>query len=157
MTLASAFQRFRDKCEFDPRTGCVRWIGGRTRGRGNTAEYGSFWFEGRRWYAHRWAARYIHGLAIDGLQVGHCCPNTADGHPDTLCVEHVRAETQHENLTEQRLRGSGVCAMTAAERRAWLLVERGYDEPPPVHDPTSVPINDIPFFTAPGWLSRPGA
>ena len=45
---------------------------------------GSFWFEGRRWLAHRWAAAHIHGLEIDGKEVIAECD-------DPLCVQHLSA------------------------------------------------------------------
>lgn len=148
----SDLHRFIMKCQFEPRTGCVRWIGGKTSGRGNTAEYGAFWFEGRRWFAHRWAAKFIHGLDIDNMQVGHYCPHTPDGHPDTLCVQHVRPETQQDNLIEQRMRGSGVCALSPEQRQFWLLVGLGYELAPPSHDRSSV-ADEIPFHVEPDWLN----
>lgn len=147
----SDLQRFVAKCMFEPRTGCVLWVGATTAGRGNTATYGSFWFERRSWYAHRWAAKYIHGHEIDDLQVGHYCPHTPDRHPNTLCVEHVRPETQRDNLLEQRVRGSGVCAMTPEQRRFWLLVDLGYEQAPPTHDPETLG-GEIPYFRQPSWL-----
>jgi hypothetical protein len=154
-----ALERFRAKCQFDPRTGCVLWTGGTTRGRGNTATYGSFWYEGRRWFAHRWSGVFIHGLDIEGLQVGHDCKFTADGHPNTLCVEHVTGETQADNLAEQLARLGPPCTrtsrfkadQTAEQRRHWLFTEIGLYEPEPVHNP-SVPTPDWPDFTPPDWL-----
>jgi hypothetical protein len=148
-----ALERFREKCRFDPTTGCVLWTGGTTQGRGNTAIYGSFWYEGRRWFAHRWAARFIHGLEIDGLQVGHNCPHTADRHPNTLCVEHVAGQTQLDNLAEQMERGTGCCAQSSDTRQFWLFVDRGYEPAPPAHDPSAVDPAAIPFFTPPAWLA----
>lgn len=147
-------ERFRRSCRFDGATGCVLWTGGTTRGRGNSAVYGSFWFEGRRWFAHRWAAVHIHGLDVEGLQVGHNCPNTRNG-PQTLCVEHVEAVTQRENLDELngRLAKRRRVEQTNEERKYWLLVERGYEEPPPVAEPNP---DDIPFFTPPAWLNGSG-
>lgn len=143
-------ERFRASCRFDPVTGCVLWTGGTTSGRGNSAKYGSFWFEGRRWFAHRWAAIHIHGLDVDGLQVGHCCPHT-NGGPNTLCVEHVEAVTQRANLEEQaqRLRAQRV-EQTNDQRQYWLLVDRGYEPPPPVHEPDP---DDAPWFSPPAWLA----
>lgn len=152
--LQRALARFRAKCLFDPRTGCVVWTGGTTRGRGNTATYGSFWYDGRRWFAHRFAAAFIHGLKIDGLQVGHCCPHTPDGHPNTLCVEHVTGQTQIENLAEQMARGTGVCAQTNDVRQFWLFVDRGFEPPPPAHDPASFGPDHIPFFEPPAWFRQ---
>lgn len=139
-----ALERFRRSCRFDPTTGCVLWAGGTTSGRGNTAKYGSFWYEGRRWTAHRWAGVHIHGLDLDGVQAGHCCPCG----PQTLCVEHIVAQTQAENLEEQYERRRE--AQTASQRRFWLLVDRGYEPAPAVGvaDPLGVP-----FFNPPVWLA----
>ena len=97
-----ALDRFRSFCRFEPETGCVVWIGGTTAGRGHHVRYGSFWCERRRWFAHRWSAKHIHGLDIDELQVDHCCPNIP--HPNTLCVEHVQPKTLLENRELQTLR-----------------------------------------------------
>lgn len=85
-----ALARFAAKCRFDPVTGCVEWTGGTTSGKGSVCEYGSFWFEGRRWFAHRWAARFIHGLEIDGLDVDHECRNR-------LCQQHLQAIPHNHN------------------------------------------------------------
>lgn len=118
-------ERFLAKCRFDPITGCVNWTAGTTAGRGHSARYGAFKFEGRRWFAHRWAARYIHGLEIDGLQVDHECTNT-------LCQHHLAAIPPSLNRELQ-----------------WLRVWVGIDPPPPpfVADP-----HGVPFFTPPAWL-----
>lgn len=145
-----ALSRFAAKCEFDPTTGCVMWTGGKTRGRGNTAQYGAFWYEGRRHFAHRWAAVHIHGHDLsDGLQVGHTCP----GGPRTLCVQHVEPQTQLDNLAEQWARlgppALRSCRQSADERQFWLLVELGYEEPPPVASETP---GAIPFHAPPDWL-----
>ena len=98
-----ALARFLEKCRFDPTTGCVVWIGGKSAGHGNTAEYGVFWDEGRRQFAHRWSAKHILGLDIDGVTVGHCCPHTG-GKPNTLCVAHLKPETLAENVAERNTR-----------------------------------------------------
>lgn len=146
-----ALARFASKCEFDATTGCVIWVGGKTRGRGNTAEYGSFWYEGARWFAHRWAGVHIHGLALDGVQAGHCCP----AGPNTLCVEHVTGQTIAENMAEQIARLGPVgrrppkVEQSNAERQYWLLVERGYEQLPPEPEREA---DDIPFYAPPEWL-----
>lgn len=148
----TALQRFAAKCDFDPTTGCVVWCGGTTAGRGNSAVYGSFRDGPRRWYAHRWSAVHIHGLDIDGKQVGHCCPHTG-GKPNTLCVEHVQAQTQLENLTEQMARGAGAVGLCMAqsndERQHWLFVSLAIRPAPPVYvpDPSAVP-----FYEPPRWF-----
>ena len=142
-----AIERFAEKCRFDPTTGCVLWEGGTSAGRGNTAVYGRFCDEnGRMQYAHRWAARHIHGIDTDGLQVGHCCPHG----PNTLCVQHVAAQTQRENLEEQMARGSGVCGVQRPnERQYWLFVQLGIEPAPAVQE---LPPDLVPFHEPPAWL-----
>lgn len=150
-----ALERFLAKCEFDSRTGCVVWTGGKTRGRGNTATYGSFWYEGRRWFAHRWAAAFIHGLDVDRLTVGHNCPHTPDGHPNTLCVQHLAGEALADNVAERNTRRAAAARVeqSANERQLWLLVERGYEQAPPAHDPATL-ADEMPWFEPPAWLRQ---
>lgn len=143
-----ALQRFASKCEFDATTGCVIWRGGTTQGRGNTPVYGSFWYEGRRWFAHRWAGVHIHGLALDGVQAGHTCPCG----PNTLCVEHVAAQSQAENLAELngRLAERRAVAQSATERQYWLFVQLGIEREPEA--PARDPADEVPFYDPPAWL-----
>lgn len=138
-----AIERFAAKCAFDPVTGCVMWIGGKTSGRGHGEPYGSFWFEGERWFAHRWAAMHIHGFDITGLQVDHCCP----AGPSTLCVEHVKPERAEINRALQSLR-PGRAFQTLTTRQWWLFVTKGIEE-----EPVRERIEDgIPFHQPPAWL-----
>jgi hypothetical protein len=140
-------ERFRKYCQFDATTGCVLWIGGVAMGRGKSAPYGSFWAEGRRWFAHRWAAHHIHGLDIEGMHVDHCCePWRAGGTepllPNTLCVQHVQAKTNRDNV------------MLAHERRKWVLTQKGYYEPPPLFAELQAPAeyHAVPMHVAPAGL-----
>lgn len=141
-----ALERFRRYCQFDPTTGCVLWIGAITKGRGKSAPYGSFWDDGRRWFAHRWAAANIHGLIIDGFTVDHCCePLRAGGEPllpNTLCVQHLAAETRVDNT------------LLAQARRTWILTQKGYYEAPPLFCELAAPPGPhvIPFHEPPAWL-----
>lgn len=138
-----ALERFAERCAFDPVTGCVMWIGGKTSGRGHSEPYGSFWFEGARWFAHRWAAMHIHGFEITGLQVDHCCP----AGPSTLCVEHVKPEPAEVNRALQSLR-PGRAFQTLTTRQWWLFVTKGIEE-----EPVRERIEDgIPFHQPPAWL-----
>lgn len=150
MIRLDALARFASKCEFDATTGCVLWRGGTTQGRGNTAVYGSFWYDGRRWFAHRWAGVHIHGLDLEGVQAGHCCPHCP---PRTLCVEHVEPQTQAQNMAEQIDRlgplGKRKVKQTDGERQHWLFVGLGIREQPDEPEPTP----DLPpFFEPPEWL-----
>lgn len=134
-----ALARFRDKCRFEPETGCVIWTGGQTMGRGHHVPYGSFWFEGRRWFAHRWAAKFIHGLDIDGFQVDHCCEATAT--PNTLCVQHLQAATPKENRDLQTM------------RKRFVFLQKGLLDYADVygfkHEPD---VDAVPFYSPPRWL-----
>lgn len=143
-SVEHALARFRKYCRFDPITGCVLWVGGKTKGRGHHVDYPSFWYDGQRWFGHRWSARFIHGLDIDGFHVDHCCPNVPL--PNTLCVEHVQAKTPRENRELQTDR-----------RRRFIHLQVGilrYDE---IYGPPIDPIDTdgFPFFQPPAWLGTP--
>lgn len=121
-------QRFLSKCRFDPMTGCVIWVGGKTRGRGHTGWYGCFKFLGKVWKAHRWAAKYILGLRVDDLiQIDHCCPHG----PDTLCVRHLQSVAPSVNRELQ-----------------WIRVQVGLDPEP---DPIERTDAGIPWYEPPEW------
>lgn len=139
----NALKRFAEKCAFDPVTGCVMWIGGTTSGRGHSEPYGSFWFEGARWFAHRWAAAFIHGHEITGLQVDHNCPCG----PSTLCVEHVKPETSDINRYLQNHR-PGRAFQDLVTKQYWLFVSKGIEE----YIPPKRELSDVPFFAPPEWL-----
>lgn len=146
MTL-TPLERFRRYCKFDPTTGCVIWIGATTKGRGNSAPYGSFWADGRRHFAHRWSAANIHGLDIEDFTVDHCCAlDRAGPHcplpPNTLCVEHVQALSRVDNT------------LLAMERRTWVLTQKGYYEPPPLFAGLEAPAAPlvVPWYEPPAWL-----
>lgn len=147
-----ALRRFAEKCRFDPLTGCVVWEGGTTSGQGSSkAIYGSFWDDGRRWTSHRWAAANIHGHDITGLQVDHFCPHlvATNRKPNTLCVEHVRPETQEENLALQAERNRAVQASTT--RQFWLFVSLGIEELS--DEPAPIASNDeFPWYDPPAWF-----
>lgn len=136
-----ALQRFAAKCEFDAATGCVMWTGGTTRGRGNSATYGSFWADGRRWFAHRWAAVHIHGFDLGHDTVGHKCNRT-------LCVQHLEPQTLSANIAERNTRVAATARQTSEQRQFWLLVERGYEQAP---EQAEAP-DAIPFHEPPEWL-----
>lgn len=119
--------RFAQYCRHDAVTGCINWIGGKTRGRGKTCYYGAFWFEGRSWRAHRWAGLFVHGLEVRrDDHVDHKCCNT-------LCVQHLQATTPSYNTALY-----------------WIRVQVGLEELEPerlAEDP-----DGIPFYAPPAWL-----
>lgn len=139
-------RRFVEKCEFDPRTGCVLWTGAKSWGRGKSIRYGAFKYEGKSWLAHRWSAKFIHGFDIEGLQVDHCCPIHRAGEPllpNTLCVHHVQPLSGMKNRWLQTER-----------RRFYVHLQVGllpYEEIYGEFD--CVPPEDaIPFYEEPEWL-----
>jgi hypothetical protein len=133
----TALDRFRSFCRFEPETGCVVWVGGKTKGRGHHVDYGAFWFEGRRWFAHRWSAKFVHGLVIEGFDVDHCCPHIAL--PNTLCVEHVGAETPARNRELQT-------------QRTMIHLQVGLIQYEDIYGPDPEPHDLPPFFSPPAWL-----
>lgn len=137
-----ALSRFRRYCRHEPETGCVVWTGGQTKGRGHHVPYGAFWFAGRRWFAHRWAAKFIHGLDIHEMQTDHCCPNTP--RPNTLCVEHLQSLTLKDHLQLSAVRKRMIYLQVGLEQ-----YEDCYGGPP--HVPGDE-LFDIPFYPEPAWL-----
>lgn len=133
-----ALIRFRSFCRFEPETGCVVWTGGTSAGRGHHVRYGVFWFAGRRWFAHRWAAKFIHGLEIEDHDVDHCCDTIP--HPNTLCVQHLGAETPARNRELQTMR-------TMIHLQVGLVEYEDVYGPKPEADDCS-----IPFYSPPAWL-----
>jgi hypothetical protein len=143
--IATALKRFRKFCAFEPHTGCVVWIGGTTSGRGHNVPYGSFWFNGQRWFAHRWAAKFIHGLEIDGHQVDHKCPHI--DMPNTLCVEHVWPLSLGDNRELQDVR-------RFEQRKLFVQLEVGLLTYKEIYGVAVDPADVIPFetFPRPAWL-----
>lgn len=141
--LERALERFRRFCEFDAATGCVLWTGGTTMGRGHSVPYGSFKYDGKRWFAHRFAAKFIHGQDIDGFQTDHCCPHRPI--PDTLCMEHLQSLTPKENRTLQFLRRK----MFIHLQVGLVQYEDVYGCGPPI---PRLKMDDIPFYDPPAWL-----
>ncbi len=136
-------ERFLSFCRFQPETGCVLWDGGTTCGRGHHIPYPSFWFDGKRWLGHRWAAKFIHGLDIENYHVDHYCPELII--PNTLCVAHLQTKTLLENVKLQHQR-----------RKHFIHLEVGLTQYREVygHEPGAPePESAIPFFTPPAWFA----
>lgn len=137
-------ERFANKCAFDPATGCVMWVGTTTHGHGRNEPYGYFWFEGKMWLAHRWAAHYVHGFNIDELEVDHCCPVG----PSTLCVQHIEPKPGEVNRALRHERTPRPAAQAAETKRFWLFVHLGIEQ----HRQRPRAAGDVPFFVPPAWL-----
>ncbi len=130
-SVATPLERFKRYCQFNPLTGCVEWIGGRTRGQGHHGWYGRFWDGSRSVLAHRWAALHIHGLTVTpDVQVDHCC---FDDRPcNTLCVQHLQTVPPTVNRELQ-----------------WIRAQVGLDPPPPQYESSN---DDVPFYIEPEWM-----
>lgn len=59
----------------------------------NGVGYGRFFYQGKDWYAHRWAYYAWVGPIPEGLVIDHLCRNTICVNPD-----HLEAVTQQENI-----------------------------------------------------------
>lgn len=138
MTLISdvpldSLRRFFEKLEVDPCHGfngsaCVLWTGGKSCGQGKTIKYGVLKYQRQRWYAHRWAARFIHGHDLDMMQVDHLCNRP-------LCVSHVQAVPPTINRELQ-----------------WIRVQVGIeDNPCEQFEEDAFPV---PFYAEPDWYRQ---
>lgn len=147
--VRDAMEKFREKCEFDPKTGCVLWIGAKCWGRGKSIRYGSFRDGKKTVLAHRWAAQHIHGFDIEGLQVDHCCDLWRAGTepllPNTLCVQHVQPLSSERNRHLQTERRRHYIELEVGLRDYYEIYgDLGMDAPPEA----------IPFYEEPSWLKR---
>lgn len=139
-----ALDRFAEKCEFDAATGCVLWTGGTSAGRGNTTRYGVFWDDGRRVFAHRWAAVNIHGIDLGSDEAGHCCPHG----PNSLCMQHLEGQTKADNIAERNTRVAKT-VQPAETRQFYLFKQLGIGEPEPEAPVTA----GVPgFYEPPEWF-----
>lgn len=95
---AADIARFLDKCRRNDNN-CLIWNGARSRGRGNTDWYGSFWVKGKMVRAHKFYAVAILGLRPrTGVHhLDHTCPNS-------LCVRHLQCVPISINLALRWIR-----------------------------------------------------
>lgn len=91
---SSDIARFLRLCVEDHSSGCLIWAGAKSRGRGNTAWYGSFGPTGQ----NSVRAHKFYGVAVLGLRpqtelhhLDHLCPNS-------LCVRHIECVPISVNL-----------------------------------------------------------
>ena len=88
-------ERYADRIELDPTTGCHNWAGGRDRD-----GYGRLARGGRRSRAHVFAWEDANGRRVPrGRVVAHACDNPSCVNPD-----HLDAKTQRENIEDRQAR-----------------------------------------------------
>lgn len=101
--------RFMKRVQKDPETGCWMWTGqkdssaGSKRGRSGR-RYGRFSVKKDKketgWRAHRWAAKYIGGMEIEGMFVCHHCDVPLCVNPD-----HLFVGTAWDNMQDMKNKG----------------------------------------------------
>jgi len=81
-------ERFEAKCEPEPNSGCILWLGAVT-----PLGYGNFW-DGKRYVnAHKAAYLFKHGAVPAGLEIDHTCRVKP-----CVNVDHLEAVTHGENI-----------------------------------------------------------
>lgn len=91
----SIADRFLAKVSPEPNTGCWLWLGSLTNW-----GYGTFWFGGDRYGAHRFSYWLHVDVIPEGLFVLHHCDV-----PSCVNPQHLRVGTQQQNMEEMALRG----------------------------------------------------
>lgn len=94
-SILSPEERFFDKIEMEPNSGCWLWTATQQSRGDGTKGYGQFTVRPKKWLAHRWAAKFLGGLDIDGKVVRHICENNACVNPD-----HLTTGSQKENMQD---------------------------------------------------------
>lgn len=101
MINEKTYARFAEKVSLpDSETGCMEWTGSRL-----PAGYGQFWYEGRMFYAHRFAymaafGEIPEGEGHHGTVIRHLCDNPSCTRPD-----HLEAGSQGDNMRDRLERG----------------------------------------------------
>jgi len=127
----TSIERFKDKCEFQPGSGCVLWQGATAANSAGDTRSPRFRDGGKVWAARKWAAVHIHGLEVgEGMIVVNSCG-------EDRCVQHVSAIVPGFNV-----------------RQHWLLTDYGYLEREPEESrEASRPRHDGPaIHEVPEWL-----
>lgn len=98
--------RFMTRVHMEPNSGCWLWSGQKSK-----AGYGRFKvkkdLKNKGWAAHRWAAKYIGGMDIEGQFVCHHCDVRLCVNPD-----HLFVGSHQDNMDDMVSKGrqiGGIC------------------------------------------------
>ena len=100
-------RRFLSKVIIYDNTECIEWKGGIQQSKQKYGGYGTFWYSGRKGYAHRFIYEHCEGKIPNGLVIDHLCRNR-------ICVNpsHLRITTTKDNI----LCGEGFSANQARKK-----------------------------------------
>lgn len=100
--MKTTIERFTEKIEMVPDSGCWIWMAGTFRSSTNiwSDEYGCFYFDGKTYSAHRASYSIFIGKIPEGLSVCHRCDTP-------LCVNpsHLFLGTTFDNMQDMKRKG----------------------------------------------------
>lgn len=94
-------ERFHEKYEICPKTGCWLWTASTFRD-----GYGKFWVDGKYVGAHRYAYELHKGPILDGLYVLHRCDVSSCIRPDHLFLGTNQDNVDDRNEKDRQAKGS---------------------------------------------------
>jgi hypothetical protein len=116
-----ALKRFNDRYIKDD-NGCWLWTGTTDQD-----GYGIINSQNKNIRAHRWAAKYLKGLDIDGLCVCHTCDTPSCVNPDHLWVGTTQENTVDRNNKNRQTRYNKRCVITPdGEFESIILASKHY-------------------------------
>jgi hypothetical protein len=101
---------FTNSIAINSETGCWEWVGSV-----NNKGYGQFFFNGKKWFAHRYSYKYFVG-DIGDLHVCHSCDNPKCVNPD-----HLFLGTRFDNMRDKVLKGRSNMPIKLSKEDVWNI------------------------------------